>query len=76
MSGIVLDLSASLSLFSHESPAPVYLVSQSLELDMSSLTFEFVVEGVLLFLVAFVGLGANFVAIAVFVKKRRQTFYR
>ena len=44
--------------------------------SMSSLSFEFIVEGVLLFTVGSLGVLANTAAIVWFAKKQQHTFYR
>ena len=43
---------------------------------MFRLSFEFIVEGVLLFIVASIGVLANMVAIFLFLQKKEHTFYR
>ena len=40
------------------------------------LSFEFVVEGILLFIVGVIGIFANIIAMMKFMEKGRHTFYR
>ena len=61
----------------HERPALTYPVSRRIDFPlMPRLTFEFIVEGVLLFIVGCVGVCANVIAMLVFLKKRNVCFYR
>ena len=43
---------------------------------MSQMSFEFVVEGILLFIVAAIGIMANTIAIIMFIRKKKHTFFR
>ena len=43
---------------------------------MPQLTFEYVVEGVLLFMVASVGMMGNIIALLIFANKKYHIFYR
>ena len=45
-------------------------------LIMEAMSFEYVVEGILLFIVGLVGIVANIVALVIFMEKRTHIFYR
>lgn len=45
-------------------------------LIMEAMSFEYVVEGILLFIVGLVGIVANTVALVIFMEKRTHIFYR
>ena len=55
---------------------PLFISSHiSYNLFMSRLSFEFVVEGILLFVVGSIGLIANIAAVCIFLTKKKHTFY-
>ena len=43
---------------------------------MEAMSFEYVVEGILLFIVGLIGIVANAVALIIFMEKRTHIFYR
>ena len=43
---------------------------------MEAMSFEYVVEGILLFIVGLIGIVANSVALIIFMEKRTHIFYR
>ena len=45
-------------------------------LIMEAMSFEYIVEGILLFIVGLVGIVANTVALVIFMEKRSHIFYR
>ena len=45
-------------------------------LVVDAMSFEFIVEGILLFIVGLIGIIANTVALIIFMEKRTHIFYR